>query len=230
MDVLAINDELTIRFPIPVANDDTSIFYRIIVETSAGTKVDTTEETSVSQTVMQLVKDRPDISYSATSMGYLRRVALIRPNLVTDNSEIKNVTYNVFNNPSDPDNSIIRSKTVTSPLWQWNWNILNSSNEGLDNGTYYLRMTVNDYAGLSASTYTGVGTEISLTIDNDYIAPVISDIIGTSVTYGANIAKVGESYSISAIIKDSGSEVSAVEEAYVYYKLNDTATTYFIAL
>lgn len=230
MDVLAINDELTIRFPIPVANDDTSIFYRIIVETSAGTKVDTTEETSVSQTVMQLVKDRPDISYSATSMGYLRRVALIRPNLVTDNSEIKNVTYNVFNNPSDPDNSIIRSKTVTSPLWQWNWNILNSSNEGLDNGTYYLRMTVNDYAGLSASTYKGVGTEISLTIDNDYIAPVISDIIGTSVTYGANIAKVGESYSISAIIKDSGSEVSAVEEAYVYYKLNDTATTYFIAL
>ena len=218
---LAIDEELTIRFPIPNDNFDSSRAYKIIVTADDGTEIDTSRESIVDEEDMLLAKDRPDIT-PPSSIGTIRRITQISASgTPTDNSEVKNVTYEVSTTSDFSD--IVKTETITSPLWRWQWDTRNSSAEGLDNGTYYLRMTVHDYAGLSDTA-----GPLTFTIDNDYVKPTISTVVGASIKNGPDIAEVGESFSITATITDSGSADSAVEEAFIHYKLNDTSPTYSI--
>ena len=89
---LAINDELTVRFPIPNANVDDTVAYRMTVTTKDGTTLDTSRITAVDEEEMLLIKDEPDLT-PPTSIGTIRRTSTISPISVSDNSEIKNVTY-----------------------------------------------------------------------------------------------------------------------------------------
>ncbi|WP_455142471.1 hypothetical protein, partial [Candidatus Hodarchaeum mangrovi] len=70
----------------------------------------------------------------------------------------------------------------------------------------------------------------SFTIDNDYVKPTISNIVGSSTKNGVDIAEVGESFSVSATITDSGSAVSAVNRAFIYYKLNSSVIYFSTAM
>ncbi|MHA2320002.1 MAG: hypothetical protein ACXAC6_19885, partial [Candidatus Hodarchaeales archaeon] len=130
---------------------------------------------------------------------------------------IKNVIYEVSN-----DSGIVKTVTITSALWRWQWNTFNDLD--VSNGSYSLRITVNDYAGNNDFT-----DALPFTIDNDYVKPKIDSIVGSSIKNGQDIAEVGESYAITATITDSGSEVSNVNEAFVHYKLNDSSTSYQVA-
>jgi hypothetical protein len=217
---LATNEELTVRFPIPTENIDNSITYRMTVISKNGSILDTSISEVINEEDMLLTKDRPNLT-PPSSIGTIRRIHTISPLSVSDNSEIKNITYDV--SAVSDFSSIDRSIAITSPLWRWQWNTINSSTQGLDNGSYYLRMTVYDYAGLS--NYTNA---LPLTIDNDYVRPRISNVVGSSVKNGQDIAEVGESFSITATITDSGSSVSNVGEAYIFYKLNDSSTIYSV--
>ncbi|MFX1333746.1 MAG: archaellin/type IV pilin N-terminal domain-containing protein [Promethearchaeota archaeon] len=208
-----MQEDLTVRFPIPTENDDNAIYYRISISTEEGRELDTTTTETVIETQMKLEKDRPDISFTGT-LGNIRRTKDIAPTAVSDNSQIKNVTYQVYNSTG----SLVVTKTITAPLWRWSW----ATYGAIANGTYNMIMTVYDYAGLSTST----GTPISFTIDNDYVKPTIKNIVGSSIKNGPDLAEVGESFSVRATITDSGSAVSKVAEAYLYYKLNDSSTTY----
>ncbi len=214
-------DEITIRFPIPEGNYDNSMLYKIVVGTKEGKTLDSSSD--IEETTLQLTKDRPDISFTG-SLNYIRRTQTISPTSVSDNSAIKNVTYEVL----FPNGSLaLPPQAITSSLWSWSWNsrnlssILGDADTGLSNGDYSLNMTVYDYAGLSDSADTG-----SFTIDNDYINPNFTGIVGSSVENGDGIAEVGSSFTINANITDTGSAVSAVDSAYLYYKFNDSSTTY----
>ncbi|MFX0205116.1 MAG: archaellin/type IV pilin N-terminal domain-containing protein [Candidatus Hodarchaeota archaeon] len=217
IETLSSLEELSVRFLIPDENDDNTVFYRIIITTDDGEELDTATAETVDETEMDLAKDRPDISYLGSSLGFLRREEPIRPSQISDNSKIKNVTYEVFFTNGTP----VFDKVILPPntLWQWTWDTRIGTTEGLDNGTYNMRMTVYDYAGLSDET----DDLIPFTIDNDYEDPVIQSVTATSE------AEVGQSYQITANITDSGSLVSDVLAAYVHYKLNDSSTTYFTA-
>ncbi|MHA2174924.1 MAG: archaellin/type IV pilin N-terminal domain-containing protein [Candidatus Hodarchaeales archaeon] len=221
----AFDEDLSISFPIPVENIDDSRSYKIIVTADDGTEIDTSRESIVDEEDMSLAKDRPEIT-PPSSIGTIRRTTQISASgTPTDNSEVKNVTYEVYTNPSDPIGSQVRFKTITSSLWRWQWNTINSTLEGLDNGSYYLRMTVYDYAGLSQSHD---ASALPFEIDNDYVKPTISSVTGESLKGGPDLAEVGESFAITATITDSGSGDSSVDEAFVYYKLNDTNPTYSV--
>jgi hypothetical protein len=213
---LSINEELSIRFPIPSENINSTISYKITVTTKDGTTLDTSRVTTVDEEEMLLTKDRPDIS-APSSIGMIRRTHTISPLSVSDNSDIKNVIYEVSN-----DSGIVKTVTIASSLWRWQWNTYNDPE--VSNGTYDLRMTVNDYAGLS--DFVNV---LNFEIDNDYVNPIISNIEGSSLKNGPNIAEVGESFAITAEITDSGSTVSNVNEAFIHYKLNDSSTNYQVA-
>ncbi|MFX1516946.1 MAG: archaellin/type IV pilin N-terminal domain-containing protein [Promethearchaeota archaeon] len=224
LDTLTSLKELSVRFPIPDENDDNTVFYRTVITTGEGEELDTATEENVEETEMDLSADRPEIRYSGSELGFLRRVAPIRPSRVSDNSEIKKVTYEIFHEDETPIPE--KTKTIKPPntLWQWSWDTWNDTTEGLDNGSYKMKMTVYDYAGLSNET-----ALLNFTIDNDYIKPKISNIMGASDKNGLNTAEVGASYEINATITDSGCGVSAVKTAYIYYKLNDSSTTYLAA-
>lgn len=223
IETLTSLDELSVKFLIPEENENKTVFYRITITTGDDDELDTTTEDNVDETEMQLIKDRPEISYTGT-MGTIRRAPPngIRPTHVDDNSEIKNVSYEVYF--ENGTLAFPSPKTIGPPstFWAWMWDTRNFTTEGLDNGTYYMIMTVSDYAGLSEKT-----GKINFTIDNDYIKPKITNIMGASIKNGLGVAEVGASYEINASITDSGSGVSAVKEAYIYYKLNDSSTTYF---
>jgi len=214
VNALATNEELNIRFPIPAANFDDTVLYKIVVTTSDEVTLDTSKIAAVSEIDMQLAADRPQISFSGTTLtssGYIRRTYDVGPVSVTDNSAIKNVTYSVYTSGG----TFVRSKTVTSSLWKWRWETYNYSAEGEDNGDYYVVMTVYDYAGLSSST-----GQITFTIDNDYTVPTINYVEGE-----ADKAEVGETYEIVANVVDTGSQDSDVSAVYLYYKLQN-ATSY----
>ena len=92
---LAIDEELTIRFPIPNDNFDNSRAYKIIVTADDGTEIDTSRESIVDEEDMFLAKDRPNIT-PPSSIGTIRRTTQISASgTPTDNSEVKNVTYEV---------------------------------------------------------------------------------------------------------------------------------------
>jgi hypothetical protein len=224
---LSIDEELTIRFQIPVENFDSNLAYRMEVTSKDGTNLDTISETVVDEEDMILLKDRPNISppVAIGTDGKIRRTIQLSPQSVSDNSEIKNVTYEIYTNPADPIGSQVQLKTITSPLWRWQWDTINSTVEGLDNGSYYLRMTVHDYAGLSQTHATD---DLLFSIDNDYVKPTITDITGESIKNGQDIAEVGDSFIISATIADTGSAVSSVSQAFIHYKFNDTNPTYSV--
>lgn len=211
LDVLKV---ITVGFPIPEENDNNTISYRITITTSEGAEFDTSTETNVDATDMLLSKDRPDISFLGTSLGNLRRTESekIRPSDIDDNSEIKNVIYRVYSDDGD----LVLEETIppTSSLWTWVWDTRNDSADGLNNGSYYMTMTVSDYAGLSNKT-----DKIYFTIDNDYTPPTINYIAPE-----ANWAEVGESYTIVANVVDTGCDDSQVKEVWLYYKLlNETS-------
>ena len=215
VETLATLEELTTKFLIPEENDNNSVFYKVTIRTSDGDELDTATEANVAETDMQLDKDSPDIDYATISMNPLRREVPIRPSQVSDNSEIKNVTYDVYFEEND---SLAHSETIQPPstLWQWTWNTRNDSSKGLHNGSYYMVMTVNDYAGLSDKT-----GQITFTIDNDYTIPTIN-----SVTPEASWAEVGDDFKIVANVIDAGCDASAVDEVWLHYKLvNETSYT-----
>ncbi|MFX1282306.1 MAG: archaellin/type IV pilin N-terminal domain-containing protein [Promethearchaeota archaeon] len=232
IETIAPDKDLYVGFPLPDENDDNTITYRLTVTTDDGKIIDTAgpEAVNVVETEMQLTKDRPDISFIGTlekNSNNIRRTKSIYPTSVSDNSAIKKVTYEVATNSGF--SNIVQTKDITdvgTGRYPWSWNTFNDSSEGLDNGTYYMKMTVYDYAGLSKSTYVNPGDEINFTIDNDYVKPRIADITGSSKTNGLDLAEVGTSFSVNATITDSGSKVSTVKEAYIHYKLNDLSTTY----
>ncbi len=215
-------DELTIRFPIPEGNYDNSMLYKIVVDTKEGRTLDSSSD--IEETTLQLAKDRPDISFTGT-LNYVRRTQTISPTSVSDNSAIKNVTYEVSTDSAF--STIIQSKTITSSLWSWQWNTFNDTTEGLDNDSYYLRMTVYDYAGLSASTYPG--TPIQIKIDNDYTPPTIGGLWLTDPYPNNQTAEVGQSVSFTVEIVDTGTEqagASITDSAYLYYRINGSVDTY----
>ena len=151
-------EELTVRFLIPEDNNDNPISYRITITTKGGDVLDTAEVANVYETEMQLKKDRPNISFTGT-LDYVRRNQTISPTSVSDNSAIKNVTYQVYNSTWSMTN------TITSSPWQW------VTFDNIANGSYTLKMTVYDYAGLSATV-----DDIPLTFENDYVSPTLRKI------------------------------------------------------
>ncbi|MFX0122820.1 MAG: archaellin/type IV pilin N-terminal domain-containing protein [Candidatus Hodarchaeota archaeon] len=225
IETLATLKELSVRFLIPDENDDNTVFYKITITTSDGKELDTATAENIDETEMDLAKDRPDISYTGTSLGYLRREEPIRPSQVSDNSEIKNVTYEVF----FKNGTLAFPKTIQPPstLWQWTWNTRNDTAEGLDNGTYDLRMTAYDYAGLSDTT-----DPISFTIDNDYTHPTIGGLWITDPYPNNQTAEVGQSISFTVEITDSGTEqtsASVVDSATLYYRIYGSVDEYSAA-
>ncbi|MFX0085614.1 MAG: archaellin/type IV pilin N-terminal domain-containing protein [Candidatus Hodarchaeota archaeon] len=215
-------DVLRIRFVNPEGSDNNTLVYKIVVTPSEGRDLDTTRAENVDESEMQLSPDRPDISFTS-ELETIRRQLTISPSSVNDNSHVKNVTYEIFNISS----ALVRTKTITSQTsWPWQWNTYNYSTEGLDNGSYTMKMTVYDYAGLSDFV-----DGISFTIDNDYMKPNIVGVIGSSNKGGEGLAEVGESYSISVDIIDYGSADSRVYSAYIHYKTNSSSDiTYITAL
>ncbi len=221
---LAINEELTIRFPIPSDNEEHTIFYKMTVTTKDGTNLDTSRITAVDEEDMLLTQDKPTLTAPTTIGvdGKIRRISQISPISVSDNSEIKKVTYEI-STTSNFDN-IVKTETISSSLWRWQWNTYDDPIV-TNNVEHFLKMTVWDYAGLSASS----STAISLTLDNDYVKPEIEGIEGLSLKNGENIAEVGESFAVTATITDSGSDVSSVKEAFIHYKINGSITNYLTA-
>jgi len=219
---LAIKEELTMRFIIPNDNEENTIAYRMTITTKDGTTLDTSRVTAIDEEDMLLAEDRPSLTPPAP-LDVIRRTSTISPLSVSDNSEIKNVTYDVststdFSNPN-------RSVTITSPLWRWQWDTINSTtDEGLDNGSYYLRITVHDYAGLYESIVTD-----EFTIDNDYEKPTIGELWLTDPYSGIQTAEVGESISMSVELIDTGTigaSASEVDSATLYYRINDSVEVY----
>ena len=220
VDPLATNEELNIRFVIPLANYDAPVLYKMIITTDKDAKLDTSKIAVVSESDMQLSKDRPTISFSASTLtpsGNIRRAHDVGPTSVSDNSAIKNVTYAVY---SSPGGSLIRTKTITSSLWKWRWETYNFTAEGENNGNYYVIMTVYDYAGLSAST-----GQITFIIDNDYTPPTINNIYPEALK-----AEVGETFEIIANIIDTGCGDSDVATVFLYYKLQNATTFSSVAM
>lgn len=213
-------DDLTIRFPIPTENINDSLSYKIILTPNEGRNLDTSRTDLVDDTDMQLDADRPDISYTG-SLGIIRRSSTISPNSVTDNSGIKNVTFEVF----DEFSTLNETHTITSTsAWNWLWNTINSTAQGLDNGSYTMKMTVNDYAGLSDYV-----DDIAFTIDNDYVEPTIGGLWLTNPYSENQTAEVGESASFTVNINDTGTIGSARLDdlvATLYYRINASTDAY----
>jgi hypothetical protein len=213
-------DVLRIRFVNPEGSDNNTLVYKIVVTPSEGRNLDTTRSEIVDESEMQLSPDRPDISYTRT-LGTIRRDLTISPSSVRDNSDVKNVTYEIF----DASSTLVRTKTIISETsWPWQWITYNYSAEGLDNGSYSMKMTVYDFAGLSDFV-----DDIDFTIDNDYMSPNIVSVTGSSTKGGEGTAEVGEFYSVTATITDSGSADSSVSSAYIFYKTNSSSDTTYAA-
>lgn len=223
-----VTDEVKfyVGFPIPDDNDDNVVYYRMVVEIKGEKELDTAKEAEVvTQEDIKIEKDRPDISFTG-SLDYVRREQTIFPTSASDNSEIKNVTYEVSTDSGF--GTINRSKTITDPgvanRHPWNWDTFIDSAEGLDNGTYYLRMTVYDYAGLSKTVDAG-----SFIIDNDYVSPTIGGLWITDPYPNNQTAEVGQSISFTVEITDSGTEevgASQVNSAILYYRLDGSVEEY----
>lgn len=212
-------DLLRIRFILPENNDDNEVAYKITVTPEEGRDLDTTQSDEVDESDMTLSRDRPQITYSRT-LGNIRRTYTISPTAVSDNSnEVKNVTYEVFNN------SYVVTNTITSSTsWPWQWNTYKDSTKGLDNGSYEMNMTVFDYAGLSKSV-----DNIPLTIDNDYISPTIGELWLTNPYSENQTAEVGESISFTIEIIDTGTIIasaSEVDSAFLYYRIYNSLEEY----
>ncbi|MHA2307132.1 MAG: archaellin/type IV pilin N-terminal domain-containing protein, partial [Candidatus Hodarchaeales archaeon] len=216
-------DVLRIRFIIPEKNYDNAVAYKITV-LNEGRDLITTQSENVDELDMDLSADRPRITYTRT-LDKIRRTYPISPTTVLDNSEVKKVSYEVFNETLD---RVLIKNITSSTSWPWQWNTYNTSIDGLDNGSYKLKMTVYDYAGLSSSVWENDTPSDTFTIDNDYVKPNVIGAIGTSTKGGDGLAEVGEFYSVTANIIDSGSSDSGVESAYIHYKTNSSSDLTYI--
>ena len=222
------DEELTVRFPLPDENDDQTVFYRIVVKSKEEADLDTIKETeTVSEEDMQLSKDSPDISFTET-LDYIRRSKTFSP-FPSDNSKVKNVTYEVSTDSGFTDINITKVITDSGVAnrYPWKWDTYRDSSEGLDNGTYYLRMTVYDYAGLSDTVDTG-----SFIVDNDYVPPTIGGLWITDPYPNNQTAEVGQSISFTVEITDGGTEqasASVVDSAILYYRINGSLDVYSVS-
>ncbi|MFX0206971.1 MAG: hypothetical protein ACFFDT_13370, partial [Candidatus Hodarchaeota archaeon] len=214
--------KLYVGFLIPSENYDNAVYYRMVVEIKGEKELDTIKETeAVSEEDIKLVNDRPSISFTGP-LSYVRRIHTIGPDSVYDNSKIKNVTYEVSTDSGF--SNIVKTKAVTDPgvanRHPWIWNTYND----LNNETYYLRMTVYDYAGLSDTVDAG-----SFIIDNDYVSPSIGGLWITDPYPNNQTAEVGASISFTVEITDSGTEeagASQIESADLHYRLIGSVEAY----
>jgi hypothetical protein len=226
---------ITALFELPTFNDDNPVYYKITLEDENGVSYDTTDSKweEVEQADMRLEADRPSISHSDLPT-YIRGPHTFRPTL-TDNvgnyEGIKNVSYHIVDTTTGGLNvdftyNVTDEETSFDP--DWTWNTRNDTQFGVNNASYTIIMTVFDYSGLSFTP----PTPLSSTVDNDYVSPVISNIIGASLKHGADTAEVGEFFSVNTTVTDSGSHASAVKEdgVFLYYKLNDSSISYTPAL
>jgi len=152
VEVFAI-EKFTMIFPLPIENSDNRVFYKAMVNVTEKNDqyfLDTTETDIVEVNDMFLSKDRPDISHNG-SLGVIRGINTIIPN-IADNAMIKMVIYEVYNN------SRVLNTLISNHPWYWTWNTSNT----VEDGTYRLKITVYDYAGLSATV-----DDIDLTVDNE---------------------------------------------------------------
>jgi hypothetical protein len=147
---LSFGQEIISLFPIPAENTDNQIQYKILITTEEDRQIDSNEVLSVDPSKMHLSKDRPDINHPKT-LGAVRNTKTLAPN-VSDNSEIKNVTYHVSNETWAMTIAIMKQP------WTWKW----ATRYTIANGSYTMRIIVYDFAGLSASV-----ENISLTIENE---------------------------------------------------------------
>ena len=76
-------DDLSIRFPIPTANINNSLVYKIILTPREGRNLDTSRTDSVQETDMDLDADRPQLSYTGT-LSNIRRTKTISLNSATE--------------------------------------------------------------------------------------------------------------------------------------------------
>jgi len=218
-------DDLSIRFPIPTTNINNSLVYKIILTPREGRDLDTSRTDAVEETDMDLDPDRPDISYT-DSLDIIRRSNTISPNSASDNSAVKNVTFEVFNGSSTP---VLTNVITSTSAWNWNWNTYQPSSQGLSNGSSYtMKMTVYDYAGLS-----DYDTSDEFTIDNDYIEPTIGGLWLTDPYSENQTAEVGERAYFTVNINDTGTiepGASIVDTATLYYRLKNSTDSYLPAI
>jgi FlaG/FlaF family flagellin (archaellin) len=222
---------ITTLFEVPTYNDDSDVYYKIILEDENGVSYDTTDSKweEVEQSDMRLDADRPSISHSSLPT-YIRGPHTFRPTL-TDNvgnyEGIKNVSYHIIGTNVDFIYNITDEETSFDP--DWTWNTRNNTQLGVDNASYSVTMTVFDYSGLNNTITTDTNNDpLNFTVDNDYVPPKISNMVGASSLHGADIAEVGYFFSVNATVTDSGSHASAVKEdsVFLHYKLNDSSTSY----
>jgi len=146
-------EKFTMIFPLPIENSDNRVFYKAMVNVTEKNDhyfLDTTITDIVEDDDMHLSKDRPDITHNG-SLEVIRGINTITPN-VTDNAMIKMVIYEVYNN------SRVLNTLISNYPWFWTWNTSNT----VEDGSYWLKITVYDYAGLSATV-----DNINLTVEND---------------------------------------------------------------
>lgn len=146
-------DKFTMIFPLPIENSDNRVLYKAMVNVTEKNDryfLDTTKTDNVDVNDMYLSKDRPDITHNG-SLGVIRGINTITPT-IADNARIKMVIYEVYNN------SRVLNTLISNYPWYWTWNTSNT----VEDGPYRLKITVYDYAGLSATL-----NDINLTVDNN---------------------------------------------------------------
>ncbi|MHA2327435.1 MAG: archaellin/type IV pilin N-terminal domain-containing protein [Candidatus Hodarchaeales archaeon] len=218
-------ETLTAQFELPTLNDDASVRYKAVVTDENDNKFDTSLSENVDEiSTMVLEADRPTVQHNVLPT-YIRSNTAgekfpFSP-IITDNQGtnkidegIKNVTYQI----TGPDSLSYTLSSDDAPF-SWSWNTRNNSQYGVNNGTYTLDITVFDYAGLSKSLL----APLTFIIDNDYVDPTIHTVIGNA------LAEVGQDYSISATITDSGTAESGKSEVFTakaHYRINGTTEDY----
>lgn len=209
LEIPATQTELVnINFRLPDENVESTVQYKIDVVPSnraVGTL-------STDYGTLSLSKDEPNIILDLDAK--LRRGINIEP-IVSDNSDIKNVTYTIYN-----ATDLLAIKTITSAveIYNWNWETRVGEEYGFANGDYLIEATVHDYAGNLASVNN------SFTLDNDYVDPTVV-YYNVTLPYTDGTVEVGNSVTVEAQIIDTGCDVSDVKYAFIYYRNgNDTWT------
>ena len=219
-------------FPLVSANADNEVQYRITYLLKDGTQGPYDPDLSYGS----IGPDRPTISYPDLTNGvlstspskFLRRTASLQP-IVNDpvGGEWKEVIYTLsYLNGTEVFDPWIITPSVNPNGYLTNWNTRLGSPKGVANKTYFLNITVIDWAGLSASI-TG-----DVKVDNDYIAPTINTpnhyfVYENGTTKidqktGENLGEVGNSMTIDVDVTDSGSFDSGVQTVLLWYKVNTT--------
>ncbi len=202
-----------IKFVLPSINIDNQTVYRAVAVVS-GLKDVLIEEGEGSNLVLEA--DRPSISLQGRVDSTIRRTITITPN-ANDNSEIKEIQYEIIQGTTTVYSGI--KKSVAPYSFTWDTRV--GATFGVNNGTYTVRATVFDYAGLNSSD------EITVTVDNDYVAPTIRGLTQYASAHPTdNKGEVGQPLTVEVNATDAGSLVSEVSSIFVYYRLNGSLASY----